>query len=440
MTDPLSVRLPYGKDAVVLHLPPERLAGLLVPPGLGGAVPASEEPASMVHKALVQPIGSPRLRDLAHGKHNIVVLTPDHTRPMPSRLTLPPLLAEIREGAPDAEITLLVATGVHRSTRDTELEERFGGILSDYHARLAVHDCDQTEGLTSLAGLASTTPVRINRIAAEADLLVAEGLIEPHFFAGYSGGRKSVLPGVAARESVMANHRAALIAHPRARTGMLDGNPIHDEMVRAAEAAGLAFILNVVIDPDHRLAAAFAGDPDKAHRAGCDWLAGRAGVAPIPADIVVTTNGGYPLDRDLYQAVKSMTAAEACCRPGGVIIEVSRCQDGVGSDGMFHTFAKGDPDVTSQPGTRPDPGAVLAAIEARSADGTLPDQWQSQILARVLSEYTVIVVSDLPDAVVEAMGFVAAPDPDAALVIADRLVGSDARIVVIPDGVGVVVR
>ncbi len=440
MTDSLTIRLPYGRDALYLHLPPERLAGILVPPGLVADRNVSGDPSSMVRAALEHPIGSPRLRDRAQGMQNIVVVTPDHTRPMPSRLTLPPLLAEIREGAPGARITLLVATGVHRSTRDSELEERFGGIVSDYHVNLAVHDCDCTENLSSLAGLSSTTSVRISRIAAEADLLVAEGLIEPHFFAGYSGGRKSVLPGVAAREAVMANHRAALIAHPRARTGMLDGNPIHTEMVHVAKTAGLAFILNVVVDHDHNLAAAFSGDPEAAHRAGCEWLDGRAGVAPVPADIVLTTNGGYPLDRDLYQAVKSMTAAEASCRPGGVIIEVSRCQDGVGSDGMFHTFAHGDPDVVIRPGRHPEPGEVLAAIEARSAEDTLPDQWQSQILARVLSRYTVIVVSDLPDSVVEAMGMQAAPDPDTALAMADRLVGTGARVTVIPDGVGIVVR
>lgn len=440
MTDSITIRLPYGRDTLLLHLPPDRLAGILVPPGLANDSRLSADLVSMVRAALENPIGSPRLRDLATGKENIVVVTPDHTRPMPSRLTLPPLLAEIRKGAPDARITLLVATGVHRSTRESELNERFGDILPAYQAGLTVHDCDRTEGLSTLSGQKSATPVRISRIAAEADLLVAEGLIEPHFFAGYSGGRKSVLPGVAARDTVMANHRAALIAHPRARTGMLDGNPIHAEMACAAKSAGLAFILNVVIDSEHKLAAAFAGDPEAAHNAGCAWLDERAGVAPIPADIVVTTNGGYPLDRDLYQAVKSMTAAEASCRPGGVIIEVSRCQDGVGSDGMFQTFAHGDPDVAVRPGRHPDPEDVLAAIEARPAESTRPDQWQSQILARVLSKHKVIVVSDLPVSVVEAMGMIAAPDPDTALAIADRLVGSHARVAVIPDGVGVVIR
>ncbi len=432
-----AIRLPYGRSHRTLLVAQERLAGVLIPPGVDGA---QTDAVACVRGALAQPIGSARLDEMARGKRNIVILTPDHTRPMPSATTLPLLLAQIRSGAPHARVTLLVATGVHRATQTAELRERFGDLAERYAAQIVVHDSDDNAQLVPLESLPSRAPLALHRLAMEADLLVAEGLIEPHFFAGFSGGRKAVLPGIAGRESVMANHSAALIAHPRARTGILTGNPIHADMVRAAAIARLAFVLNVVIDPAHQMAAAFAGAPDPAHAAGCEWLAARARVKPLSAPIVVTTNGGYPLDRDLYQTVKCMTAAEACCPPGGVIIAAACCQDGVGSEGMYRTFAQGDSDVAHSHGERPTPQAIAAAIAQRAMADTLPDQWQSQILARVLATHTVVVVSDLPAATISAMGMVPARDLAHALATAERIVGQDAQVLVIPDGVGIVVR
>ncbi len=438
------VELPYGKGRLIMRIPEARLAGILASPGVDGT---TVDPIACVKDALAHPLESTRLDHLARGKRHIVISTPDHTRPMPSDITMPLLLEQIRAGAPHAEITILVATGVHRATRSPELSERFGDVADTYGARIVVHDADDEVQLVHLGSLPSGAPLSLHRLAVEADLLIAEGLIEPHFFAGFSGGRKSVLPGIAGRESVMANHCAALIAHPCARTGVLPGNPIHADMVQAAKTAKLAFILNVVIDPSHRIAAAFAGAANAAHDAGCEWLAARSHIKPQSAPIVVATNGGYPLDRDLYQAVKCMTAAEACCPPGGVIIAVARCQDGVGSQGMYQTFAQGDPDMERAPGKRPTPQAITAAIAKRPMVDTLPDQWQSQILARVMTGRTIVVVSDLPEETVAAMGMVPARDLEHALEIAERLVGSGAQpaglgaqVLVIPDGVGVVVR
>ncbi len=434
--DIVEIRLPYGDVGSTMHLPASRLAGIVQP---GGAVAGDPDGSGIIRAALDRPIGTLRLRELAAGKSRIVILTSDHTRPMPSRATLPLLLDEIRAGAPDADVTVLVATGAHRGMTMEEQAERFGDLL-DGRAVIAIHDCDDKARLTDAGLLPSGGPLILNRAAMEADLLIAEGFIEPHFFAGFSGGRKSVLPGIAARATVMANHCAAFIDHSRARTGQLDGNPIHVDMLAAARRAGLAFILNVVLDADHRIAAAFAGDFETAHRVGCDWLGQRAGADPILADIVVTTNGGHPLDRDIYQSVKSMTAAEACCRPGGVIIEVSRCMDGHGAEGFYKTFAEGDPGVETAECGRPDPSSVLKAILCRPADATLPDQWQSQIFARILAGYHVILVSEAPASLVEAMGMHAAPDPDTALRMADRLLGrTDAKVTVIPDGVGIII-
>ena len=429
--------MPYGDSGIPLGIPTDRLAGVLRPAGVFADV-AGEIAA--VKKALEQPIQSLRLKELVKGKSRIVILTSDHTRPMPSLTTLPLLLDEIRLGAPDADIVVLVATGAHRPSTEEELGSRFGDTLLG-RARVMIHDPDDAAGLVEIGVLPSGARLRLNRTAVEADLLVAEGFIEPHFFAGFSGGRKSVLPGVAARTTVMANHCAAFIGHPSARTGVLDGNPIHIDMIAAAHMANLSFILNVVLDSEHRIAAAFSGEFETAHRAGCDWLKERAGVDPVFADIVVTTNGGHPLDRDIYQAVKSMTTAETCCKPGGVIIAMARCMDGHGAESFYHTFAVGDPGVELSPSGKPEPAAILRAILERPADATLMDQWQSQILARILDGHEVILVSDAPVDIVEAMGFHAASDPDTALRMAEQLLGMpDANVTVIPDGIGIIIK
>ena len=188
-----------------------------------------------------------------------------------------------------------------------ELIEKFGGEIVE-HEVIAIHDCAVEADMVTIGTLPSGGSLRINRIAAEADLLISEGFIEPHFFAGFSGGRKSVLPGIAARETVYWNHNAEFIASPFARTGILEGNPIHADMIYAAHTAKLAFICNVVINAKHKVVGAFAGDCEMAHVAGTEFLKGLCQCPKAPADIVITSNNGYPLDQNIYQAVKGMTA------------------------------------------------------------------------------------------------------------------------------------
>ena len=286
------VHFPYGRAELTADLPDEDLAAVLT-----AQLPAcGDSEGALVRRALDNPIGAPRLCELARGKKKVVVLLSDHTRPVPSRAILPPMLEEIRRGNPAAEITLLVATGCHRATAPEELREKLGPELYA-REKIVVHDCDDEANLVCLGTLPSGGALVIHRLAAEADLLVAEGFIEPHFFAGFSGGRKSVLPGIAGRRTVLANHCAAFIDDPRARTGVLEGNPIHRDMVWAARRAGLAFIVNAVIDHDKRAIAAVAGDVERAHEAGCAFLAGHCRVRPAMADLVLTTNGAIPWTR-----------------------------------------------------------------------------------------------------------------------------------------------
>ena len=419
--------LPYGRGSIPFELDDARICGVLSS-RIEEYDPGFTE-TELVDRALLYPIGSPPLWQLARGKRRVTVIASDHTRPVPSRIIIPALLKEIRLGNPDAEITILIATGCHRNTTEQEILQKFGEEIAQ-HENIAVHNCDDAQMFTLLGVLPSGGECRVNRIAAESDLLVAEGFIEPHFFAGFSGGRKSVLPGIASRESVLANHCAEFIADPMARAGCLEGNPIHRDMVWAAEKAGLKFILNVVLNGEKHIIHAVSGDPIQAHREGCHFLDSRCGVRPAPADIVITTNGGYPLDQNIYQAVKGMTAAEATVKPGGVIIMLARSNDGHGGE-AFCREMMGSNDLKE----------LMAGIVARGRNATLPDQWQAQIFIRVLQKARVIYFSDASDDLVRRLHMYPAHSLEEAISLAYSFLGkSDASVTVIPDGVGVIVR
>jgi nickel-dependent lactate racemase len=295
---------------------------------------------------------------------------------------------------------------------------------------IIIHECKKKENLVYKGILPSGGALWLNSLVEWADLTVAEGFIEPHFFAGFSGGRKSILPGIAGEKTVLANHCSEFIASPFARAGLLEGNPIHRDMLYASEAAGLKFILNVVLNGKKEIIGAFAGHPVKAHEEGCGFLKGLAMVDAHEADIVITSNGGYPLDQNIYQAVKGMTAAEACVKPGGVIIMAASCSDGHGGEEFYRWFA----DSAS-------PAEVAGKISSIPRDKTLPDQWEAQILARVLMKVSVIMVADeCSRNFIENMHMEYAPSLEQAVKDAGRIIGRDGDIVVIPDGVGVIMN
>ena len=419
--------LPYGREAIRLTVDDGHLVGVLRS-GIHEYRPA-DDPWTIVRKSMENPIGSPRLRELAKGKRRVTVIASDHTRPVPSRVIIPQMLAEIRAGNPDAEITILVATGLHRATTRDEIAAKFGdAVASD--ERIVVHDCDDSSNLVDIGTLPSGGKLVVNRIAAEADLLVSEGFIEPHFFAGFSGGRKSVLPGIASRATVMYNHNSAFIAHPKARTGVVEGNPIHRDMLFAARAAKLAFVVNTVIDANHDPIFSVAGDCEEAHRAGREFLTSKCQVDAVPADIAVSTNGGYPLDQNIYQSVKGMTAAEATVKPGGVIVMFSKATDGHGGASFHRTFRD-----------EPDLNRMMDTFLARKPDETIIDQWEAQILARILLKARVVFVSDCDDQIVRDMHMIPARSAEEAMSKAKELVGrADYTVTVVPDGVSVIVK
>ncbi len=422
--------LPFGKEKIKLELPEEQVAGVLVSHAHEYKAPKSE--AELVADALANPIGSPKLSDLAKGKKNCVIISSDHTRPVPSHVIMPQLLAELRKGNPDIDITILIATGMHRATTKEELIAKYGKEIAE-HEKFVIHVSRNDEDMVSIGTLPSGGDCRINKIAANADLLISEGFIEPHFFAGMSGGRKSVLPGIASKVTVLANHCSEFINSPHARTGILQGNPIHEDMLYAAKAAKLAFICNVVIDADKKVIAAFAGDREKAHYAGADFEMKLAGVKPVPADIVITTNGGYPLDQNIYQSVKGMTAAEATCKEGGVIIDVSSCSDGHGGEDFYNNLKNAESIQKA-----------MDEILARGRNETVFDQWEAQILMRMLLKFTIIMVTKAPQQMIEDMHMKYAASVDEALSMAKEIMAKkgnkDPKITVIPDGVSVIVK
>ena len=419
------ILFPYGKEKIGFGFGDELVA--VLEPSINSYIPEADG-GELVRRAMASPIGSPRLSELAKGKEKIVIIASDHTRPVPSGLIIPPMLAEIREGNPRADITILIATGCHRGTTVDELIAKFGEDIVK-NEKIVIHDCDELGMLVNIGTLPSGGECVINRLAAEADLLVSEGFIEPHFFAGFSGGRKSVLPGVAGRRTVLSNHCSEFIAHPRARTGILEGNPIHADMLRAAKRAKLAYIVNVVLNAEKDVIYAVAGDPEAAHGKGTDFLFSLCGADAVDADIVITTNGGYPLDQNMYQAVKGMTAAEATVRRGGVIVMLAESGDGIGGDHFYHQLAD-EPDIEK----------TMALFLSRSREETVPDQWQTQILLRILGHASVIYVSEMPDEVVEKMHMIPAHSLGEAIDKAKGLVGNGAKIAAIPDGVSVMVR
>ncbi|MCC8190324.1 MAG: nickel-dependent lactate racemase [Planctomycetes bacterium] len=421
--------IPFGRTTLPLTVPDARVRAVLE--SRFGDLKSDAAEIDIVRSAMRSPIGSPPLAELARGRKTVAVITSDHTRPVPSHLTIPLMLEEIRQTAPDAAVTIVVATGCHRPMTEEEMRQRFGPAVYE-RERILVHDAQDNSRLRSIGLLPSGGDCSINTTVLDADLVVADGFIEPHFFAGFSGGRKAILPGSASRTTVLANHCAEFIDDERSRTGILDGNPIHTDMIFAARAARLAYIVNVVLDAEKRVVAAFAGDADLAHRQGCELVARHTRVKAAPADIVVTSNGGYPLDQNVYQAVKSMTAAEASCRRGGVIIVASECRDGHGGEEMSRCFSR-----------IPTAAGVMEAIRRRGREETLPDQWQIQIFCRVLLHATVIMVTGpgAPREMIEGMNMLWAPSLPEALGRAETILANpEASVTVIPDGVGVIVE
>lgn len=423
----MKVRLPYHKTFLDVNIPDENFLGILTSKAdeYKQSLPQDE----IVRNALSNPIGSPTLEELVKGKKEVLIITSDHTRPVPSKITMPILLDTIRRANPNIDIKIMIATGFHRPTTKEEMINKFGEEIVKKET-IINHMAFDNDQLEYVGLLPSGGRLYLNKMVCKSELVISEGFIEPHFFAGFSGGRKSILPGVAGATSVMENHCAKFIASPYARTGNLENNPIHKDMLFAAKAANLAFILNVVIDKDKKIINAFSGDSILAHEEGCKFVKQLSSVKAKPADVVISTNGGYPLDQNLYQSVKGMTAAEATCCENGVIIMVAACNDGHGGESFYNNMKSAK-----------SPREILDRLAKVSPEDTAPDQWEFQILSRILDKHTVIFVTDMCDPkMIEDCHMIHAYTVEDAIKQALKLKGNNAKITVIPDGVSVIVE
>jgi lactate racemase len=422
----MNMLLPYDRKRIPIDIDDRNFAGALVSrveaynPGLSQK--------QLIEASLDNTIGSPRLEEVVKGKKNIVIISSDHTRPVPSKIITPILLRRIRSAQPDANIKILVATGFHRPSTRQELIDKYGQEIVD-HEQIVMHVSTDEASMVKIGTLPSGGECIVNRVAVEADLLLAQGFIESHFFAGFSGGRKSVLPGISSYKTIMANHCSEFIASPKARAGNLEDNPIHRDMLYAANTAGLKFIVNVVLNGKKEVIGSFAGDLEAAHAKGTQFLSSLARVDRINCDIAVVTNGGYPLDQNIYQAVKGMSSAEATNNEGGVIIMIAGLADGHGGVGFYNNLAQSK-----------SPQDFLDRVAQTDRSHTIPDQWEAQILARILSHHHVIMVSDLVNPkIVTSMHMDLAKTFDEALGRAFSIQGKDAKVTIIPDGLAVIV-
>lgn len=418
-----TIPIPYYTSTLDLHVAEENLEALIYAKTEEYDPGKSEK--ELVEDALRNPIGTPPLRELARGKKKVVLVTSDHTRAVPSKLTLPILLKEIREGNPDADITILIATGLHRPTTEEEQRRMFGDAIVD-NEKIVVNKAFEEGDFDFVCPLPSGAELWVNKVALDCDLLITEGFIEPHFFAGFSGGRKSILPGICNAATVNENHSYKAISSPYSTTGVLEHNPIHEDMIYAARKVNVQFILNVALNGEKKVVAAFAGDLEQAHAQGVKFVRSLAQCPSVTGDIVVTSNGGYPLDQNLYQSPKAVATAEACCKEGGVIIMCASCFDGMGGTNFEKLIAMGTVDEID---------AYLSKIPPKE---TIAEQWCAQIYSRILKKHKVILVTTYLDhELVRKANMIPASSPDEALEMAYGMMGKDARVVVIPDGVAV---
>ena len=403
----LAVKLPDGCDVVTSRF-----------------IPGLPDEAHGLQNALRQPIGSAPLAEKVRPSDKVVIVHSDITRATPNDRILPVMLDELEAaGVARQNITLMNALGTHRPQTDAELRQMLGDrIVENY--RCIQHDAFDDSILTPLGHTKLGHPVRINRHFLDADVRILTGFIEPHFFAGFSGGPKGVLPALAGAESVMTNHGRTMIANERAAWGITEGNPIWEEMREVALLTQPTFLLNVTLNVNKEITGVFAGDMLAAHAEGCRFEREQAMVgADAPYDVVVTTNSGYPLDQNLYQCVKGMSAARQIVAKGGAIVMAGACQDGLPDHGRYaELLARGGSpqgvlDLLAQPG-----------FEAQ-------DQWQVQVQAMIQLHADVYVYSDgLTDQQIRNALFEPSRDVAATVQQLRDRVGREARICVLPEG------
>ena len=407
----MQVELAYGRGILPVELPDDTRVIL---PRHHDALP--DEKQSFL-ESLANPISSSPLRERIKPSDEVCILFTDNTRATPNHRIIPWLLEHLADH-PRENIFLLNQLGTHRANTREELAEMLTPEILDQYEVLN-HDCHDEANLVQIGETRDGTPALLNRRAHEADLRIVTGFIEPHFFAGFSGGPKGLVPGVAGLRTVMSNHGSAHISDPNATFGITHGNPLWEELLRLAKLAGPSFLINVTLNEDRELTNVFSGDLEEAHRQGCQSVKASAmQQVDEPFDVVITTNSGYPLDRNLYQGVKGMSAAARIVKNGGVIILACECLDGVPADSPFDQLLR----------EADSPEEILTLLA--NANTPRAEQWQAQIQALIQRKARILVHSDLPEETLRACHLQSCPDISQA--VANEM--NSARVAVLPQG------
>jgi len=413
----MRIKLAYGRQGLTVDFPDD--ATTVIEPREAPGLPDERQ---ALFQALDQPIGCRPLRQWLKPDAKVCITFTDITRATPNERLIPWLLEYLAPWVPPENIVLLNSLGTHRPNTRAELERMLGKEVVERY-RVEHNDPENDAAHMHAGTLKDGTPVLLSRHLMEADVRIVTGFIEPHFFAGFSGGPKGIVPGVAHQRTVLSNHGPRNLSHPNATFGITRGNPLWEELLSAARLAEPVFLCNVTLNTHRQITGVFAGDLEQAHKAGTEFVR-RESMCAVehPFDVVVTTNSGYPLDLNLYQGVKGMSAGARIVRAGGCLILACECSDGVPPDSAYERWLKG----------ARSPAELLAQVEA--AHTVQPDQWQIQIQAQIQKQAEVLLYSALPTETVRACLLTPCSDIERAVTERLQKAGPQARVAVLPQG------
>ena len=412
-----TIALAYGRGTVPVCTDPEIADWYVVRPKFAQPLQNAQE---HLRAACRNPIGAAPVRDLVKPSDRVVIVTSDGTRAVPNRLLIPWLLRELP--VPLEQVTVLLGNGSHRANTPAEIEAMFGEELAT-KLRVLNHDAYDPGRNVFVGESTSGGQASLDKVYVEADKRIVVGFIEPHFFAGFSGGAKGIVPAVASIDTINYIHSAALVGHPMSTWGIVEDNPIRTEIEQMVARCPPDFTVNVTLNSDKQITAFFLGHYIEAHRAGCVRSREETMVAvPNTFALVITSNSGYPLDQNLYQAVKGMSAAARIVEPGGTILVASECSDGVPDHGNFA-------DLMRVGSTADD---ILANVYQQ--EKVIVDQWQAQVAAEIMKKADVLVFSAMDRTAIAQCKLGVVDDLQAEVEARIRALGGRPRVAVLPDG------
>jgi nickel-dependent lactate racemase len=411
----MNVRVAYGTQGLELDLPETTL---VIEPS---ETPGLPDEAASFRSAVRAPIAAPPLRELVDSRDRVVIVTSDVTRATPNERLIPWILDELGH-VPSAQITVIIGTGSHRATTPAEMEQMFGRAVLD-RVRVVDHDAHDPTQVALVGTTSRGAKAYLNAQYVTADKRIAAGFIEPHLYAGFSGGPKAIMPGIAGIETVKFFHSFRMIGDPGTTWLNLESNPTQEMCREVAAMAPPSFIVNVTLNARREITGFFCGDYREAHLAGCTACkAQTAQAVPHRFDVVVTTNGGYPLDQNLYQCIKGLSAAMSIVKPNGTIVMCAELSDGLPEHGNFKDIVR----------ARSSPAALLEMIGAPGY--SVYDQWAAQSQALVQNHAKVLLHSSLPDDTIRGAMLTPVRDPSAAVREALSQIGEGATCAVLPHG------